>query len=350
MRHILLTSAAVMALVAPSYGAEQHRASLTATADQNIRIVPYSPTKRTSVTGIVGQPTTFTFPADEQIFGIAQSNKIKPDGSFADAGWHQPDAKDQEGKAVRMGNNLSLWPVAPGTTIMTVTTVTKDGTQKPYAFKLIAKPEPATPAGISLVNAGRGADMVDDPDATFNLIFKGGTPVASAEKAEHVSAGEAAADPIVAKPKHTKTRRQTTQEVNELEIAQDRIRTDAFNASGPCHFTAKGQHGPIEPLCPLDNGQWILIRIPGLAQKPSVFGTDPMHLCGADNGKYERYLRQHGAGDRIVVEEIASRLCLRLGENVLQLDDVNYNPAGAATGSGTIAASVNRQILKAQPE
>ena len=124
--------------------------------------------------------------------------------------------------------------------------------------------------------------------------------------------------------------------------AEARLRTDAFNgADGACHYLAKGRRpSPIEPRCPMDNGQWTLMRFPGLSEKPAVY------VVGNDGG--ERLARQHAAGDFVVVEEIAPHFRLRLGPNVLDILNTAYDPAGKPAGTGTTAPTVERDILQAR--
>ncbi|HEY3794596.1 MAG TPA: hypothetical protein VGM09_22460, partial [Bradyrhizobium sp.] len=106
-------------------------------ADSDIRVVSYSPLRRYVIVGVVGQPTTITFPQGESIYRIAQTTHLAPDGSLSNADWQGSDA--QNIKAAPLGNNLPLWPARAGTSIMTVITMTKTGAQKTYAFRLIAK-------------------------------------------------------------------------------------------------------------------------------------------------------------------------------------------------------------------
>jgi len=90
----------------------------------------------------------------------------------------------------------------------------------------------------------------------------------------------------------------------------------------------------------MDNGQWTLMRFPGLSEKPAVY------VVGDDGG--ERLARQHGAGDFVVVEEIAPHFRLRLGANVLDILNTAYDPAGKPAGTGTTAPTVQRDILQAK--
>ena len=124
--------------------------------------------------------------------------------------------------------------------------------------------------------------------------------------------------------------------------AEEQLRTDAFNgADGSCHYVAKGRWPtPIQPRCPMDNGQWTLMRFPGLSAKPAVY------VVGDDGS--ERLARQHGTGDFVVVEEIAAHFRLRLGPSVLDILNTAYDSAGKPTGTGTTAPTVQRDILQAK--
>ena len=277
-----------------------------------IRVVRYSPLLRTELVGVVGQPTTITFPAGESVYRVVQSGKPDNNGALADAGWQ--GAAPAAVKDTPLGNNLTLWPVKPGTSTMTVITITAQGSQKVYPFRLVAKPG--------------GDDAADAPGVVLNLIFRDGAAPAIP------AAGRAPAG-------RAKILRRPRDEIAQA-AAEEKLRTDAFNsAGGACHYVAKGRRpNPITPRCPMDNGQWTLMRFPGLSEKPAVYVVRP------DGG--ERLARQHGAGDFVVVEEIAAHFRLRLGPNVLDILNTAYDPAGKPAGTGTTAPSVERDIRQAK--
>lgn len=56
----------------------------------------------------------------------------------------------------------------------------------------------------------------------------------------------------------------------------------------------------------------------------------------------------NGAGDFVVVEEIAQHFRLRLGPSVLDVINTAYDPVGKPTGTGTTAPTVRRDILQAK--
>jgi type IV secretion system protein VirB9 len=302
----LLASTALAAICHPASAEE-------APADTEIRVVSYSPLKRTEVIGVVGQPTTFTLPRGESIYRVVQSGKPDKDGTMADAGWQ--GASPAEVKDTPLGNNLTLWPVGPGQSTMTVITMSPEGVQKVYPFRLVAIPDDAA----ALLTKG----------VVLNLIFQGtGAP-----------AGAAAA-PGLAAIQAWRERQKARQA--DLEAAKARMRTDSFNGvSDGCHYIAKGrQPNAITPRCPLDNGEWTLMRFPGLSRKPAVYV-----VTGDDE---ERLARQHGDGDFVIVEEIAAHFRLRLGPDVLDIINQGYDAVGKPAGTGTTAPTVNREVLQAK--
>ena len=110
----------------------QAMAQDTTQAAAQIRVESYSPLKLTEVVGVIGQPTTITFPAGESVYRVVQSGKPDKDGTLADAGWE--GASPSEITDTPLGNNLTLWPVVPGESTMSVITMSTGGTQKVIRF------------------------------------------------------------------------------------------------------------------------------------------------------------------------------------------------------------------------
>jgi type IV secretion system protein VirB9 len=254
-------------------------------ADSDIRVVSYSATRRVEIIGVVGEPTTITFPVGEQVYRFAQTGKPGPDGTITAGGW-QGIANDQANK-LPLGNNLTLWPAPAGESTMTVITLDKFGHQKVYPFRLIAKAKD------------------DGGDPTFNLIFRGGVP--------------SSVDPEVAR--EWRERRAAEEAKAQQAAAEQLLRGDSFRAEAACHYEAKGRYpNPLTPLCPISNGQQIIMRFPGLTKMPAVYIVN-------DDGT-ERLARQHASGDYVVVEELARHFRLRFGADVLDVIDTAFDPAG----------------------
>ena len=161
---ILLASVSLAAIGRPAMAQD------STNAPTQIRVVRYSPLLRTEIVGVIGQPTTITFPPGESVYRVVQTGRPDKSGALADAGWQ--GASPPEVKGTPLGNNLTLWPVIPGESTMTVITMSAAGAQKVYPFRLLAKPD------------ADGA--ADAPGVVLNLIFKGGaasdpaTPAAAA--------------------------------------------------------------------------------------------------------------------------------------------------------------------------
>lgn len=275
--------------------------------NSDIKVVTYSATKRVEVTGVVGQPTTITFPVGESVYRVVQTGTPKPDGSISGDGWSGPSAQDV--KDTPLGNNLPLWPTKPGTTTMTVITQTKNGDQKVYPFLLIAKAKD------------------DGGDPVYNLIYRGGAaPTVSPEAIEE-----------------RREKREAQQLADQQAAAEQLLRGDAFRGQTTCQYEAKGKYpNPLTPLCPINNGMQVIMRFPGLTKMPAVY------IVGSDGT--ERLARQHANGDYVVVEEIAQHYRLRLSPAVLDVIDTKWNPVGHPNGTGTISPSVERDLIRAQQQ
>jgi type IV secretory pathway VirB9-like protein len=278
-------------------------------AATHIRQAAYSQLQRTNIVGVVGQPVTITFPKSEEVYRVVQSARPGPDGTLADAGWQAP--KPEEIKEQPLGNVVPLWPAEPGTSMLTITTkVAADGSQKVYAFRLVARA------------ADAGAE--DAPDVVQNLIFTGPPPATPAQQQAAAAAWW------------------TKKHADDAAKAVEKIRADALTVSAEtCHYTAKGKRPTaIEPRCPMDNGEWTFMRFPGLSRKPAIY------VVTGDNE--ERLARQHGAGDFVVIEEIAARFRLRLGNEVLDVINDAYDPHGQPANTGTIVPGVVRDVIQAK--
>ena len=151
-----IASAILLASVSFAALGQAAAADTTQSAAQ-IRVVPYSPLLRTEIIGVIGQPTTITFPPGESVYRVVQTGKPNKDGALADAGWQ--GAAPSEIKDTPLGNNLTLWPVMPGESTMTVITMSSAGAQKVYPFRLLARPSDGA---------------ADAPGVVLNLIFRDG--------------------------------------------------------------------------------------------------------------------------------------------------------------------------------
>jgi hypothetical protein len=210
MRIAAMRSAAAMLVAAVSFAAlGQAAVAVSTQGAAQIRVMAYSSLLRTEIIGVIGQPTTITFPPGESVYRVVQTGKPDKNGSLADAGWQ--GAAPSEIKDTPLGNNLTLWPVMPGESTMTVITMSSAGAQKVYPFRLVARPD-----------SDGAADM---PGVVLNLIFKGGTAPGMPAAARKPQLVRAAAI------------RRRTNEIAQA-AAKEQLRTDAFNAH---FFQASGR-------------------------------------------------------------------------------------------------------------
>lgn len=291
----------------------------------HIRRVACSPFVRTDVVGILDHPTVITFPPGEHFYRAPMTAKLTPEGTPGQGAWNGVSA--EEGKDAPLGNNVPIWPATTDRATITIITLAQDGTQHAYPFLLSAVPN--TPAAL------------DNSDVTLNLICSGrGAAAPAADAPGGAPAVHAATRPV----QYTQAQIQAwlDRQREKREAADIHLRTDSFNgADGACRYHAQGRKpNALQPRCPMDNGVWTLIRFPGLSKKPAVYVV-------GDGFEDERLARQHADGDFVVVEEIAPRLRLRLGDAVLDVINDAFNPAGKPAGTGTIAPTVTRDLIQA---
>lgn len=284
-------------------------AAFAASDDTTVEVC--SPMKRTTIIGVVGEPTTIHFPDGQDIYRIVQTNKFdKVAQTMKEAGWVGPNPAETEKKP--LDNVVPLWPAEVGTTSMTIITKANEtAPQVVYPFLMVA------------ITAEDAAKL--DKPVMFSVMCAG--------KAAPPKATAPAASGVVKVAAVTSKRPDPA--------AALKIRTDAFSrADGGCHFHAKGPvASPITPRCPISNGEWTLMRFPGLTHKPAVY------VVTGEND--ERLARQHAADEFVVVEEIAAHFRLRLGDDVLDILNDAYEPAGRP-GGGTITPDVERTLLQAK--
>lgn len=296
----------------------------------HIKVAQCSPLIRQELKTIVGHPLVIAFPQGESTWIAPMSGKTDPSGTKP----IEPTiegVKPEEIQKLPVHNLITLWPDAQGVTTMTVVAQTATGELKTYPFTITAINDDAT--------------ALNDPSVTLNLICRGG-PVAAPTATTSAGAGAALSAPIHVTPAATRQRLVSPAEKAE---AAERLRTDAFNGTDekPCHYHAKGKRPTaIEPMCPMDNGQWTLLRFKGLTRKPAVY----IGQCEDDKDE-ERLARQHEEGDFVVVEEIAPLFCLRLGSNpndVLEIFNDGYDPVGNSPATGTLSPTVRRDLIQAK--
>lgn len=293
----------------------------------HVKITQCSPTVRQNITAVVGHPITVVFPQGENAWLAPMSGKVDPVKGV------EPQiegVKPEDIQKMPNKNVMTLWPDAAAVTTMTAIMQLPDGSLKTYPF---------------LINAiADGQGVLDREDITLNLICTN-HPVGAVRPVPAPIAAPSGPAPVVHAA--AAVRRQVLTAGQKAE-AEERLRTEAFNGDdGVCHYHAKGRSlASISPMCPMDNGQWTLIRFKGLTRKPAIY----VGSC-EDGNDQERLARQHETGDFVVIEEIAPRFCLRLGSNpsdVLEVINDHYDPVGNSPDTGTTSPAVRRELIQAK--
>lgn len=273
-------------------------------ADPHIRTVPYDQMNRTVLIGEIGRETTITFGADERIGRVVFG---QPDAEL----WNGPDPKDVKDQALQ--NNLPLWPMKVGSTNMQVTTDLPDGSQRIYQFALYAKVA--------------GSDGTDDPDATFGLIFTYPQVV----KQEAIAAWK------------------SRKEAAEKTSAKARLAVDVFYGERNWRYVSRPNSVWVENNWPKpevsDNGQLTAFLFQGNVPEPAIYIVD-IPTCGP--GGHERlapFANQNGLD---VVQTTAQHFRLRLGDAVMEVCNLNFDPIGQNPGTGTTTPDVVRQVIRTQ--
>jgi type IV secretion system protein VirB9 len=272
-------------------------------ADPHIRTVPYDQMNRTVLVGEIGRETTITFGAGERIGRVVFG---QPDAEL----WVGPDPKDVKDQALQ--NNLPLWPLKIGSTNMQVTTALPDGSQRIYQFALFAK--------VPDSNGG------DDPDVTFGLIFTY-PQVVRQEAVTAWKARKAEADKAAAKA---------------------RLAVDVFYGERNWSYVARPNKTWVANAWPKpdvsDNGQLTAFRFQGNVAEPAIYIVDTP-LCGP--GGHERLAPFADQDGLKVIQATAQHFRLRLGDAVMEVCNLNFDPVGQNPGTGTTTPNVTRQVISA---
>ena len=97
---ILLASVSLVAIGPPAAAQD------SAQAPTQIRVVPYSPLLRTEIIGVIGQPTTITFPLGESVYRVVQTGKPDKGGRPGRCGLARGGAGGDQGHAARQQPDL----------------------------------------------------------------------------------------------------------------------------------------------------------------------------------------------------------------------------------------------------
>ena len=276
--------------------------------DPHMRTAPYRAGDRVLLEDTLGRSLTITFSPKEHIalviFGDSLANGSTP-------AWEGPDQKQLANQS--LGNVLPLWPLRPGQEDMQVITKDDVGERKVYQFELVAMPAPAASDPCS-------QDDCDDPNATYGLTFTYPDDVRAAQ----IAAWRA------------------SQAQRAKQLAEDRLATDIFSGPRNWKYMAQGKDKNLAPTEVSDNGRVTAFRFVNNTEIPAIYAVTGKGL------KDERLLAWSMQDDMVVVQETDARFRLRLGSEVLDIINEGYVPGGINYRTGTVSASVIREIKAPQ--
>ncbi len=124
---------------------------------------------------------------------------------------------------------------------------------------------------------------------------------------------------------------------SDQQILADRMKDKAPQPSN-LNYTleSNGRGADIKPTAVFDDGAFTYFRFPGNTELPTIF------VLGSD-GKEAR-ANYNMQGDYMVVQKLARKFVLRLGNSVVSVWNESFDPKGKAPIDGTRVAGVSRDI------
>ncbi len=190
----------------------------------------------------------------------------------------------------------STAPARP--TNMQVVTLRKDGQQRIYQFDLEAGPASSPVFGINFAYPGDIAEA---------------RRKAAAEKAAQV----------------------------EAEKTRQRLEVECFYGRRNWAYAVKGSTS-IQPAEVSDNGETTAFRFPGNTPQPAIYQMTP-------DGKEQIATASRCADDVVIVHGTANGWRLRMGDEVVDIWNVGFDPVGQNPFTGTTSPEVVRSIKRPKP-
>jgi type IV secretion system protein VirB9 len=100
----------------------------------------------------------------------------------------------------------------------------------------------------------------------------------------------------------------------------------------------------ITPALVFDDGRFTYLQFPANRELPTVYYV----AATGEEGRVNFHIDQHDAG-LLVVERVARRFVLRLGDAVVGIWNDDFDSYGVAPADGTTVDGVRRQIKEGQP-
>ena len=256
--------------------------------DNRIGYVTYKPDSVFNISVRRGVVTRIIFEADEKIIDTGT-------GFTADCG------KDDFEWCIRAAKDTNQIWVKPrkGATHNNLEVATS---KRDYSFRLDVLPDSPK---------GKAADDI------YRVIFQYPVPKVSLPPALFADAN-------------------ATSLASDKQIIEARLSEQPLPRNTNYSMETLGGGDLIAPSIVFDDGRFTYFQFPNAREIPVPFAINPDGL--------ESRVKFHVDGDFLVIQRLAPRFVLRLGESVVAIWNENYESDGIPTHSGTTSLGVKRQV------
>jgi type IV secretion system protein VirB9 len=349
IKSTLLASAAItLALSATAY-AEQM--PVPSRYDKRIGELIYRPNDVFKIWSAPGAVMSIQFSDDETIDAATGAHTCPPN--------YQPPAADKPEtecgfSAQPRGNFLYLkFRRCLIPQMLLVGTKTAAGKMRSYAFEVHTEPEicgddaaPKPDSGVKLVSSANAAAAPSDIGVgDLKYISTTALTQHAAEPVHYSIQFRYPGDEAEKRHESASARRKREEKVAvdaALSREVDFATRDPFSGNRHVRYFSRGS-ATITPRSCWDNGYLTACTFPDLQRMPSVYRlAKPEQGCTPD-GK-EGTANYSVRGDTMILTGTEHSWCLRDGDNVVQIWNMDYSPLGSTPGTGTASPNVERVV------
>ncbi len=238
--------------------------------------------------------------------------------------------------------------------MLLITMKTAAGKLRPYNFEVHTEPmicgDDAAPAkpdgGVKLVSSANAATMPSDIGAGDLKYISTEALTQRAPEPVHYSIAFRYPGDEADKRKESASARRKREKEEAVSAALSRevdfATRDPFSGNRHVRYFGRGS-STIMPRNAWDNGYLTAMVFPDLQRMPSIYRlAKPEQGCTLD-GK-EGTANYTVRGDTMILTGTEHSWCLRDGDNVVQIWNLDYSPLGSTPGTGTASPDVERVV------
>lgn len=230
---------------------------------------------------------------------------------------------------------------------------TGDAKMRTYAFEIHTEPTicsdeaaPTKPAGVQLVSSANATTAPSDIGAgDLKYISTNALTQGAAEPVHYSIQFRYPGDEAEKRHESASARRKREEKVAvdaALSREVDFATRDPFSGNRHVRYFGRGS-STIMPRNAWDNGYLTALTFPDLQRMPSVYRlAKPEQGCTLD-GK-EGTANYSVRGDTMILTGTEHSWCLRDGDNVVQIWNLDYSALGSSPGTGTASPQVERVV------